>query len=239
MKQIKWFLAVFLCYSTFAYAVTLDDYVYEEDDIVGTAGNGKREFVIVAKPEQAYECEKAGRNKPVKEGLLFVGSRYFSDYIGLTGDDDVVKSSLFLSVYSKNEDMLNIKSPVPFNENYNQSNEIYFVTYHSIDPAVFKVVGKTRQNNSTDYELITQNIQSNNIGCYFIMAENQTSEYGIGYYWLYVTKSYINKDTELVVKTKYLEDPTALSKGTSVDADIYTTVREHTYRVIQDYIWGN
>lgn len=51
MKQIIWFLTVFLCYSTYAYAVTFDDYVYEEDDIVGTAGNGKREFVIVAKPE--------------------------------------------------------------------------------------------------------------------------------------------------------------------------------------------
>ncbi|MDE7034392.1 MAG: hypothetical protein K2O68_05325, partial [Mucispirillum sp.] len=68
----------------------------------------------------------------------------------------------------------------------------------------------------------------------YIMAEDQNSDYSIGYYWLYVTKSYIKKDTELEVTTKYLERPSNLSQGTGSNSNIYTTVRKHTYRVLQN-----
>lgn len=79
MKQISMFLVLFLCVTSFSYAVSLDDYVYKEDDLVSTIGNGSRDFVIVATPEQSYQCENSGKNKPLKEGLLFVGSRPYAD----------------------------------------------------------------------------------------------------------------------------------------------------------------
>lgn len=85
MKQISMFLVLFLCVTSYSYAVSLDDYVYEEDDLVSTIGNGSRDFVIVATPEQSYQCENSGKNKPLKEGLLFVGSRPYADKIYLEG----------------------------------------------------------------------------------------------------------------------------------------------------------
>lgn len=77
MKQIFMFLVLFLCITSYSYAVSLDNYVYEKDDLVSTIGNGSRDFVIAAKPEQAYQCENSGKNKPLKEGLLFVSSRQY------------------------------------------------------------------------------------------------------------------------------------------------------------------
>ena len=234
MKQIFMFLVLFLCITSYSYAVSLDNYVYEKDDLVSTIGNGSRDFVIAAKPEQAYQCENSGKNKPLKEGLLFVSSRQYADKIYLDGEDNIVSSSSYVSVYSKNEDKLNIKSVSPFNKNYRQAEEIYFITYHSINPSVYSSIGRSRENSSLDFQLITQDIEMNNIGCYYIMAEDQNSDYSIGYYWLYVTKSYIKKDTELEVTTKYLERPSNLSQGTGSNSNIYTTVRKHTYRVLQN-----
>ncbi len=124
MKQISMFLVLFLCVTSFSYAVSLDDYVYKEDDLVSTIGNGSRDFVIVATPEQSYECENSGKFKPLKEGLLFVGSRPYADKIYLEGEDDVVSSSSYVSVYSKNEDVSDITASIPFNQNYTNDDEL-------------------------------------------------------------------------------------------------------------------
>ena len=140
MKQISMFLVLFLCVTSYSYAVSLDDYVYEEDDLVSTIGNGSRDFVIVATPEQSYKCENSGKYKPLKEGLLFVGSRPYADKIYLEGEDDVVSSSSYVSVYSKNEDVSDITASIPFNQNYTNDEDIYFITYHSINPYMQKMI---------------------------------------------------------------------------------------------------
>ena len=140
MKQISMFLVLFLCVTSFSYAVSLDDYVYKEDDLVSTIGNGSRDFVIVATPEQSYQWENSGKNKPLKEGLLFVGSRPYADKIYLEGEDDVVSSSSYVSVYSKNEDVSDITASIPFNQNYTNDEDIYFITYHSINPSVYNLL---------------------------------------------------------------------------------------------------
>lgn len=233
MKQILSFLVLFLSLTSLSYAVSLDDYIYEEDDIVGTIGNGNKQNIIVAKPEQAYQCESSGKYKPLKEGLLLVGTRPYGDYIYREGYDDVVKSSSYVSVYSKNED-IDVTSVIPFNSNYYAEEEIYFITYHSINPVVYEAKGKYSNNSITNFTNVGKDkVTTTNIGCYFIMAENQTSEYGIGYYWLYVTKSIIGKHAEVDITTKYLEDPSTLSRGTAADSDIYSEIRQHSYTVLQ------
>ena len=233
MKQISMFLVLFLCVTSYSYAVSLDDYVYEEDDLVSTIGNGSRDFVIVATPEQSYQCENSGKNKPLKEGLLFVGSRPYADKIYLEGEDDVVSSSSYVSVYSKNEDVSDITASIPFNQNYTNDEDIYFITYHSINPSVYSATGKSRQNSSLNFYPIAQEVEISNIGCYYIMAEDQDSEYGIGYYWLYAVKSLIGKKAQVEITTKYLEDTSTLSQGTGKNSDIYSDIRTHVYQVLQ------
>lgn len=233
MKQILSFLMLILFSAQFCYAISLDDYVYEEDDIVSTIGNGSREFLIVAKPEQSYQCENSGKDKPLKEGLLFVGSRPYADKVYLEGEDDVVSSSSYVSVYSKNEDVFDITASIPFNQNYTNDEDIYFITYHSINPSVYNVVGRSRENSYSNYQPVTEEIDVNNIGCYYIMAEDQNTEYGIGYYWLYAVKSLIGKDAQVEITTKYLEDKSTLSQGTGQNSDIYSNIRTHIYQVLQ------
>lgn len=233
MKQISMFLVLFLCVTSYSYAVSLDDYVYEEDDLVSTIGNGSRDFVIVATPEQSYQCENSGKNKPLKEGLLFVGSRPYADKIYLEGEDDVVSSSSYVSVYSKNEDVSDITASIPFNQNYTNDEDIYFITYHSINPSVYSATGKSRQNSSLNFYPIAQEVEISNIGCYYIMAEDQNSDYSIGYYWLYAVKSLIGKDAQVEITTKYLEDTSTLSQGTGKNSDIYSDIRTHVYQVLQ------
>ena len=233
MKHILLFLMLILFSAPFCYAISLDDYVYEEDDIVSTIGNGSREFLIVAKPEQSYECENSGKFKPLKEGLLFVGSRPYGDKIYLEGEDDVVSSSSYVSVYSKNEDVYDITASIPFNKNYSDEEDIYFITYHSINPSVYSATGKSRQNSSSNFYPIAQDVEISNIGCYYIMAEDQNSDYGIGYYWLYAVKSLIGKDAQVEITTKYLEDTSTLSQGTGANNDIYSDTRTHIYQVLQ------
>ncbi len=233
MKQISMFLVLFLCIVSYSYAVSLDDYVYEEDDLVSTIGNGSRDFVIVATPEQSYKCENSGKNKPLKEGLLFVGSRPYADKIYLEGEDDVVSSSSYVSVYSKNEDVSDITASIPFNQNYTNDEDIYFITYHSINPSVYSATGKSRQNSSLNFYPIAQEVEISNIGCYYIMAEDQNSDYSIGYYWLYAVKSLIGKDAQVEITTKYLEDTSTLSQGTGKNSDIYSDIRTHVYQVLQ------
>ena len=233
MKQISMFLVLFLCVTSYSYAVSLDDYVYEEDDLVSTIGNGSRDFVIVATPEQSYQCENSGKNKPLKEGLLFVGSRPYADKIYLEGEDDVVSSSSYVSVYSKNEDVSDITASIPFNQNYTNDEDIYFITYRSINPSVYSATGKSRQNSSLNFYPIAQEVEISNIGCYYIMAEDQDSEYGIGYYWLYAVKSLIGKKAQVEITTKYLEDTSTLSQGTGKNSDIYSDIRTHVYQVLQ------
>ena len=227
------FLVLFLCVTSYSYAVSLDDYVYEEDDLVSTIGNGSRDFVIVATPEQSYKCENSGKNKPLKEGLLFVGSRPYADKIYLEGEDDVVSSSSYVSVYSKNEDVSDITASIPFNQNYTNDEDIYFITYHSINPSVYSATGKSRQNSSLNFYPIAQEVEISNIGCYYIMAEDQNSDYSIGYYWLYAVKSLIGKDAQVEITTKYLEDTSTLSQGTGKNSDIYSDIRTHVYQVLQ------
>ncbi|MDT3693563.1 MAG: hypothetical protein ROM03_04050 [Mucispirillum sp.] len=233
MKQISMFLVLFLCVTSYSYAVSLDDYVYEEDDLVSTIGNGSRDFVIVATPEQSYKCENSGKYKPLKEGLLFVGSRPYADKIYLEGEDDVVSSSSYVSVYSKNEDVSDITASIPFNQNYTNDEDIYFITYHSINPSVYSATGKSRQNSSLNFYPIAQEVEISNIGCYYIMAEDQNSDYSIGYYWLYAVKSLIGKDAQVEITTKYLEDTSTLSQGTGKNSDIYSDIRTHVYQVLQ------
>lgn len=233
MKQISMFLVLFLWVTSYSYAVSLDDYVYEEDDLVSTIGNGSRDFVIVATPEQSYQCENSGKNKPLKEGLLFVGSRPYADKIYLEGEDDVVSSSSYVSVYSKNEDVSDITASIPFNQNYTNDEDIYFITYHSINPSVYSATGKSRQNSSLNFYPIAQEVEISNIGCYYIMAEDQNSDYSIGYYWLYAVKSLIGKDAQVEITTKYLEDTSTLSQGTGKNSDIYSDIRTHVYQVLQ------
>ena len=227
------FLVLFLCVTSYSYAVSLDDYVYEEDDLVSTIGNGSRDFVIVATPEQSYKCENSGKYKPLKEGLLFVGSRPYADKIYLEGEDDVVSSSSYVSVYSKNEDVSDITASIPFNQNYTNDEDIYFITYHSINPSVYSATGKSRQNSSLNFYPIAQEVEISNIGCYYIMAEDQNSDYSIGYYWLYAVKSLIGKDAQVEITTKYLEDTSTLSQGTGKNSDIYSDIRTHVYQVLQ------
>lgn len=233
MKQISMFLVLFLWVTSYSYAVSLDDYVYEEDDLVSTIGNGSRDFVIVATPEQSYKCENSGKYKPLKEGLLFVGSRPYADKIYLEGEDDVVSSSSYVSVYSKNEDVSDITASIPFNQNYTNDEDIYFITYHSINPSVYSATGKSRQNSSLNFYPIAQEVEISNIGCYYIMAEDQNSDYSIGYYWLYAVKSLIGKDAQVEITTKYLEDTSTLSQGTGKNSDIYSDIRTHVYQVLQ------
>ena len=233
MKQISMFLVLFLCIVSYSYAISLDNYVYEEDDLVSTIGNGSRDFVIVATPEQSYQCENSGKNKPLKEGLLFVGSRPYADKIYLEGEDDVVSSSSYVSVYSKNEDVSDITASIPFNQNYTNDEDIYFITYHSINPSVYSATGKSRQNSSLNFYPIAQEVEISNIGCYYIMAEDQNSDYSIGYYWLYAVKSLIGKDAQVEITTKYLEDTSTLSQGTGKNSDIYSDIRTHVYQVLQ------
>ncbi len=233
MKQVIMFLVLFLCVTSFSYAISLDNYVYEEDDLVSTIGNGSRDFVIVATPEQSYQCENSGKNKPLKEGLLFVGSRPYGDKIYLEGEDDVVSSSSYVSVYSKNEDVYDITASIPFSQNYTDEEDIYFITYHSINPSVYSVTGKSRQNSSLNFDPISQDVEISNIGCYYIMAEDQNSDYGIGYYWLYAVKSLIGKDARVEITTKYLEDTSTLSQGTGENDDVYSDTRTHIYQVLQ------
>lgn len=65
------------------------------------------------------------------------------------------------------------------------------------------------------------------------MAEDQNSDYSIGYYWLYAVKSLIGQDAEVTITTKYLEDPSTLSQGTNVNSNIFSDIRTHIYRVLQ------
>lgn len=65
------------------------------------------------------------------------------------------------------------------------------------------------------------------------MAEDQDSEYGIGYYWLYAVKSLIGKKAQVEITTKYLEDTSTLSQGTGKNSDIYSDIRTHVYQVLQ------
>lgn len=233
MKQISMFLVLFLCVTSYSYAVSLDDYVYEEDDLVSTIGNGSRDFVIVATPEQSYKCENSGKYKPLKEGLLFVGSRPYADKIYLEGEDDVVSSSSYVSVYSKNEDVSDITASIPFNQNYTNDEDIYFITYHSINPSVYNAVAEYSLGSSGYQDVSDTDIKITNIGCYYIMAEDQDSEYGIGYYWLYAVKSLIGKKAQVEITTKYLEDTSTLSQGTGKNSDIYSDIRTHVYQVLQ------
>lgn len=233
MKQISMFLVLFLCVTSFSYAVSLDDYVYKEDDLVSTIGNGSRDFVIVATPEQSYECENSGKFKPLKEGLLFVGSRPYGDKIYLEGEDDVVSSSSYVSVYSKNEDVYDITASIPFSQNYTDEEDIYFITYHSINPSVYNIIAEYSLGSSGYQDVSDTDIEINNIGCYYIMAEDQNSDYGIGYYWLYAVKSLIGKKAQVEITTKYLEDTSTLSQGTGENDDIYSDIRTHVYQVLQ------
>lgn len=128
---------------------------------------------------------------------------------------------------------MDITASIPFNPNYSSEEDIYFITYHSIDPVVYTATGKSRQNSSWNFQSINQNVEIKNIGCYFIMAEDQNSDYSIGYYWLYAVKSLIGQDAEVTITTKYLEDPSTLSQGTNVNSNIFSDIRTHIYRVLQ------
>ena len=160
-------------------------------------------------------------------------TRPYADKIYLEGEDDVVSSSSYVSVYSKNEDVSDITASIPFNQNYTNDEDIYFITYHSINPSVYSATGKSRQNSSLNFYPIAQEVEISNIGCYYIMAEDQNSDYSIGYYWLYAVKSLIGKDAQVEITTKYLEDTSTLSQGTGKNSDIYSDIRTHVYQVLQ------